>query len=425
MTQQFMLGWEEWLALPDLGLAAIKAKVDTGARTSSLHAYSIETFGSAERPKVRFSVHPIPGRDAVSVVCTADIVDRREVTSSNGETESRYVIRTPVAIGSRTWPIEITLANRETMAYRMLLGRTALQDDMFVDPTASFRQPKLSYKVYGPRLQAGPGQKPLHLALMTRRPDNASVRRIVRAAERRGHTVTLMDRSRLSLYIATDHPAIYLDGRPLETIDAVLVRSGGALSSFSLAALRQLELLGAFAVNPADALARLADVLAVRQSLARAGLAIPDTAASDANLLKPGKARDHVLAETGELLGGGPVQRHAVLLGRAVAAIERDASTSLDDEPEWRAVSGPGSGASRDASDGARRLAEAVAKTLGLGLAAVDISLSRQGPVAIGVSGSLPIAQIDRICGTALAEAIVIQIEQEVRNRAPRAGSVC
>ena len=98
MSEPFLLGWEEWLALPELGLPAIKAKVDTGARTSALHAFTVESFGPANRPKVRFGVHPIPGRDDIEVFCVADVVDRREVTSSNGESELRYVVRATIAM---------------------------------------------------------------------------------------------------------------------------------------------------------------------------------------------------------------------------------------------------------------------------------------------------------------------------------------
>ena len=145
----FILGWEEWVALPELGLLAIKAKVDTGARTSALHAYFVEPFGSGRAPKVRFGVHPIPRRADVEIVCTARVVDRRDVTSSNGEREKRYVISTPIRIGDREWPIEVTLTNRDAMSYRMLLGRQAIDEGILVDPAASFRQPRLRYKLYG------------------------------------------------------------------------------------------------------------------------------------------------------------------------------------------------------------------------------------------------------------------------------------
>jgi ribosomal protein S6--L-glutamate ligase len=144
----FILGWEEWIALPDLGLPAIKAKVDTGARTSALHAVYVEPFGGKRAPKVRFGVHPIPRRADVEIVCEADLVDRRQVRSSNGKLETRYVISTPLRIGDREWPIEVTLTNRDTMVYRMLLGRQAIIEGVLVDPSASFRQPRLRYKVY-------------------------------------------------------------------------------------------------------------------------------------------------------------------------------------------------------------------------------------------------------------------------------------
>lgn len=409
-----MLGWEEWLALPELGLPAIKAKVDTGARTSALHAFAIETFGPANQPRVRFGVHPIPGRDDIAITCTADVVDRRDVTSSNGETESRYVIRTPVRMGDRTWAIEITLANREQLTYRMLLGRSAIGEDMIVDPASSFLQPRLFYKAYGARAITTPPLAALRLALMTRRPDNASARRLVRAAERRGHSVIIIDRSRLSLFIATEEPAIFIDGRPLEGINAVLVRSGRALGSFSLAAVRQLELLGAYAVNPADALARLGDPLGLRQLLARARIPVPEAAVSGAELLKSQAGargrEDHVLAEGESLLGGGPVRRFAIVAGRAVAAIERDAATSLDDAADWRTVLG-----TSEIAEAARRHAEGAAKVIGLGFASIDVAMAAAGPVVLGVDANVPVAQFERLSAAAIAEALMIHIEQEAR----------
>jgi ribosomal protein S6--L-glutamate ligase len=145
----FILGWEEWVTLPELGLEAIKAKVDTGARTSALHAFYVEPFGPARARKVRFGVHPLPRRDDVAIECSASLVDLREVRSSNGEREQRYVIETPIRIGDRQWRIEVTLANRDMMIYRMLLGRQAIPRDGLVKPSASFLQPKLNYKVYG------------------------------------------------------------------------------------------------------------------------------------------------------------------------------------------------------------------------------------------------------------------------------------
>lgn len=133
--------------MPDLGLPALKAKIDTGAKTSALHTHMIEPFGSSRRPKVRFSVRPSPNA-TLEVVATADIIDRREVTSSNGVRELRYVIETRLRLGGREWPIEVTLTNRERMTYRMLIGRQAIRSDMLIDCAASFCQPRLSYRLY-------------------------------------------------------------------------------------------------------------------------------------------------------------------------------------------------------------------------------------------------------------------------------------
>lgn len=95
-------GWEEWISLPGLGVPALRAKVDTGARTSALHAFDIETFGPSSKPKVRFTVHPIPGRDDLVIPCSAPIVDRREVASSNGEKELRYVIESKLEVAGQS-----------------------------------------------------------------------------------------------------------------------------------------------------------------------------------------------------------------------------------------------------------------------------------------------------------------------------------
>jgi ribosomal protein S6--L-glutamate ligase len=148
MPSPLILGWQEWIALPELGLTALKAKVDTGARTSALHTHVIEPFGTAKRPMVRFTVRPDPQCPELEIAASAPIIDRREVTSSNGERELRFVISTRVHLGAHNWPIEVTLTNRGRMTYRMLLGRQAIRTNVLVDPDASFRQPKLSYALY-------------------------------------------------------------------------------------------------------------------------------------------------------------------------------------------------------------------------------------------------------------------------------------
>ncbi|MGD9802638.1 MAG: RimK/LysX family protein [Hyphomicrobiaceae bacterium] len=415
MQDPFVLGWEEWLALPELGLPAIKAKVDTGARTSALAACSIAEIGTPERPKVRFTVRPIPGREDVEVACIADVVDRREVRSSNGETEQRYVIRTTARMGGRDWPIDITLANRGNMTYRMLLGRQAVRADMSVDPTTSFRQPQLSYRAYGHAMRSEPAKRALTIALLSRRPENASNRRLVRQAEQRGHAMPVIDRRRLSLYIAASEPAILVNGSPLEPMDAMVFRAGKSPSNFSLAIVRQMEALGTFALNPADALARSGDALVARQLLASAGIAVPEVAVNPKDLSKAAGGVEHILADSLGAFGAVPILRFAVVGGRALGAIERTAATPLDPNPEWSAASH-----TADELATARKLAERAARTLGLGLAAVDVVLSRIGPFVTDVTANVSLSLFERLTGIPLAETVVVHIERAVEARALR-----
>jgi hypothetical protein len=133
-----VIGWREWVALPDLGVDLIKTKVDTGARTSALHAFDIEHFKRKNQDWVRFCVHPIQRNDEVIKACTSRVHDSRAVTNSGGSTEHRWVITTIIVLGDESWPIELTLTNRDEMGFRMLIGRTAINGRFMVDPSQSY-----------------------------------------------------------------------------------------------------------------------------------------------------------------------------------------------------------------------------------------------------------------------------------------------
>lgn len=151
-----ILGWREWLSLPGLGIDHIKAKVDTGARTSALHAFYVEAYRIDGEAWVRFGVHPEQNNRDLVVECRAPIKDRRLVSDSGGHQEERYVIETLLDVGGLGWLAEITLTDRDTMKFRMLLGRTALKDRFLVDPDASYLQGK---KVHRKRRKSNRSQK--------------------------------------------------------------------------------------------------------------------------------------------------------------------------------------------------------------------------------------------------------------------------
>jgi hypothetical protein len=140
--EKLVLGWREWIEFPELGVAQVKAKVDTGARTSCLHAFFVESFERESVPWVRFGVHPRRNDAETEIYCEAPIKDRRSVRDSGGHEEQRYVIETLVTVGTRQHRIEVTLTDRDTMKFRALLGRTAIQGLYVVDSARSYVQGK-------------------------------------------------------------------------------------------------------------------------------------------------------------------------------------------------------------------------------------------------------------------------------------------
>ena len=137
-----LLGWREWVALPDLGIAQIKAKIDTGARSSALHVESLESYLNKGENWLMFTVQPLQKQADLLIECHAPVKDRRVVTNSGGHKQKRYVIETQLQFGQSLITAEITLTNRDSMRFRMLLGRTAMNRSFLVDPSASYLQGK-------------------------------------------------------------------------------------------------------------------------------------------------------------------------------------------------------------------------------------------------------------------------------------------
>ena len=151
-------GWREWVTLPALGIDKIKVKVDTGARTSALHAWHIQEIERDGRSWARFCVHPNQRTMKGEIWCEAPIIDHREVRNSGGRAEHRYVVETDLKLGEELWPIELTLTSRDNMGFRMLLGRTAIRSKLLVDPGRSYllgKKPKAKLRTKKKKSKSG------------------------------------------------------------------------------------------------------------------------------------------------------------------------------------------------------------------------------------------------------------------------------
>ena len=137
-SEKSVLGWREWVGLPAIGIERIKCKVDTGARTSALHAFFVEPIDVNGEAWVRFGIHPLQRRTDVEQICQCRLVDQRLVTDSGGHREQRLVIATELKLAETVFPVELTLTDRDTMQFRMLLGRTAIRSGYVVDPSRSY-----------------------------------------------------------------------------------------------------------------------------------------------------------------------------------------------------------------------------------------------------------------------------------------------
>ena len=154
MNELLTFGWREWVTLSELGLPQLKAKVDTGARTSALHAFDVRELWEEGVQQVEFRIHPRQRDNETQVVCRANVVDKRTVTDSGGHKEERWVIQTLLTVGAHSWPIEMTLTARDDMRFRMLLGRNALRQRALVDSSRSYLVGKKKRKKKKTRLNA-------------------------------------------------------------------------------------------------------------------------------------------------------------------------------------------------------------------------------------------------------------------------------
>lgn len=449
---KLIVGSEEWCGLSSLGIPAIKARVDSGAKTSSLHAFNIAAFKRGGKPWVSFEVHPVQKDRRTVVRCEAPIVDRRVIKSSSGETERRYVISTELAIGDNSWEVELTLANRDSMGYRMLLGREAMNGRMLVDPEARLNLGSISrdqlIDYYGTPDQ---NQSGLKIALLASNPDLYSNQRLIEAGEERGHDMEFLNIRHCYMRIDAVAPEVhYRGGTNISDYDAVITRIKPSMTFYGCALARQFESMGITVVNGSAAVTQSRDKLFSLQLLLKSGINIPLTGFANSpmdtndlidmvggaplvvKLLEGAQGRGVFLAETGKAAESvinafkslranllvqefikeaeGKDLRCFVIDGKVVAAIERTAAPG-----EFRANIHQGGSASivRITAE-EKKLAIKAAKTLGLAVAGVDIIRSTKGPLLLEVNSSPGLEGVESATGKDIAGLIISSIEKKV-----------
>ncbi len=449
---KIIVGSQEWCGFPELGVPAIKARVDSGATTSSIHAFNIQPFKRHGESWVTFEVHPLQGNRRTTLKCESKVVDRRMIRSSSGITEKRYVISTPLSLGYRVWDVELTLANRDSMGFRMLLGRQAMNDRILVDPSANFCHGELAEEeidhLYG-KIEKSHGG--LRMAVLATNPDLYSNRRIMEAGEERGHEMMFVNIRHCYMKLDATHPEVhYRGGRLLDDLDAVITRIRPSATFYGCAIARQFESMGVLTVNSSEAIAQSRDKLYALQLLIQNGLDIPVTGFTNSpmdtrdlidmvggaplivKLLEGAQGRGVVLAETQKAAESvinafkairanllvqefvkeaqGRDLRCFVIDGKVVATIERQAAPG-----EFRANLHQGGKASivRITKE-ERRIAAIAAKTMGLRVAGVDIIRSQSGPLLLEVNSSPGLEGIETATGKDIAGLIITSIEKKL-----------
>ncbi|MEH6512732.1 30S ribosomal protein S6--L-glutamate ligase [Maribacter arcticus] len=448
-----IIGSEEWCVFNELGIPAIKARVDSGAKTSSLQAANIKIVNRGANEWVKFEVSPLQENRSIAIECQARLVDRRMVKSSSGISEVRLVIKTPVTIGASTFDIELTLANRDTMEFRMLLGREALNERFIVNPAVNYQLQDFDdtevNKMYAPYFKEKSGLK---IALLASNPLLYSNKRLMEAAEARGHEIVFLNVEQVYMKLDAHSPEIrYRGGNILKDFDAVIPRIKPAVTFYGCALIRQFKNLGVYCQNSAEAITQSRDKLFASQLFSNNDIHIPITGFAKSpmdtkdlikmvngapliiKLLESTQGKGVVLAETNKAAesvinafksvntnilvqefikeANGQDIRCFVVNGKVVASMQRQAQKG-----EFRANIHQGGVASIiKITPEEKKLALKAAKVLNLAVAGVDIIRSNKGPLLLEVNSSPGLEGIENATGKDIANAMIVAIEKRLK----------
>ena len=453
LQSKIILGSEEWCTLPELGIPSIKARVDSGAKTSALHAKNIAPFIKDDQNWVKFDINPIQNNVKTIIHCEAPLVDKRVVKSSSGFREQRYVIQTSLEIGNSKWVIEMTLTNRDSMGFRMLLGREAMSGRVLVDPEQQYLLGQTTTdnlkEVYKNAVKTSSG---LRIGLLASNPELYSNKRIMEAGEMRGHEMHFLNIKECYMKLDAKTPEIhYRGGIILNKFDAIIPRIRPSITFYGCALTRQFEALNVFCLNSSTAITQSRDKLFSLQLLLQSGIDIPTTGFANSpldtndlikmvggpplivKLLEGTQGKGVVLAETKKAAesvinafkslnanilvqefikeANGKDLRLFVVDGKVVATIQREAMPG-----EFRANIHLGGTASviKPTSE-EKKIAIRAAKAMDLKVAGVDIIRSSKGPLLLEVNSSPGLEGIEGATNKDIAGEMILAIEKNFK----------
>ncbi len=448
-----VIGSVEWCRFDKLGVPAVKARVDSGAKTSALQANKIKPFIKDGQEWVKFEVNPIQDNRSISINCEERVISKKVIKNTSGIAEERYVIRTTMQMGDHYIDINLTLANRDSMEYRMLLGREAFSDKFLVDVSRQFLQEEIEdeqiKKIYQSYTKE---QNGLRIAVLASNPNLYSNKRIIEAGEARGHEMVFLNVEHSYMKLDANSPQIrYRGGNILNQFDAIIPRIKPAVTFYGCALLRQFKHLGVYCLNSADAITQSRDKLFASQLFSENDIHIPTTGFAKSpmdtkdlirmvngapliiKLLESTQGKGVVLAETNKAAesvinafksvktnilvqefikeANGQDIRCFVINGKVIASMQRQA-----EKGEFRANIHQGGKASIiKITAEERKLAIKAAKILNLAVAGVDIIRSNKGPLLLEVNSSPGLEGIEKATGVDIANGMIQAIERKLK----------
>lgn len=453
MNDLKIIGNKEWCHFKELNIPAIKARIDSGAKTSSIQATDITTYKKNKEDWVRFYVQPITENRSISIECEAKVISTRIVKSSSGIPEKRFVISSPITMDNETWDIELTLTNRDTMEFKMLLGRQAMQSKILVNPAKEFLLGNISSDAIDEKYETFVmGKSGLKIAVLASNPELYSNKRLMEAGRARGHEMVFLNVQQCYMKLDTETPEIrYRGGNVINDFDAVIPRIKTSMTFYGCALLRMFKSLGTYCLNEAESISSSRDKLFSSQLFSKNDIHIPTTGFAKSpldtkdlikmvggapliiKLLESTQGKGVVLAETNKAAesvinafkslnanilvqefikeANGKDLRCFVVDGKIVASIERSATNG-----EFRANIHQGGTASIvKITPAEKKLALKSAKILNLPVAGVDLIRSNKGPLLLEVNSSPGLEGIENATGKDIAGNIIQAIEKKLK----------